>query len=116
MNDSERMPLGAWDQQPLGSMEHRIRSMDAKQLRTLQDHERTHAARPAVLRLLEERQSQLAHGAKPSPGGEGPPSDSPERRRAGSPVTPSTQAPPRHAPPHGTPDQPGRGDRMGPGA
>lgn len=113
MSDEE-LPVPGWDEQSSGTLEHRIRSVDAAGLRTLYDHEEAHAARPAVLRMLDERLSQLAAGAEPSAGGEAPPSDSPEHQRSGSPVTPSTAAPPQHEPPHGTPDQPGQGHRMGP--
>lgn len=113
MSDSE-LPLPGWDELPLGTLEHRIRSLDAAGLRTLRTHEEGHAARPVVLRVLQERLDQLASGAEPSPGGDAPPSDSPSEGRSGSPVTSATAAPPRHGPPHGSPHQQGQGDRMGP--
>lgn len=113
MTDSE-LPVPDWDEQPLGAVEHRIRSLDADALRSLRAHEEGHAARPAVLRLLDERSAQLAAGAEPTPGGESAPSDSPDSGRSGSPVSPATEAPPQHSPPHGSPHQPGQGDRMGP--
>jgi hypothetical protein len=68
MNDA--LPLPDYDQLSDKTLEHRIRSLDEDQLRTLLEYERTHAGRPAVELLLENRLRQLANGAEPSPGGE----------------------------------------------
>lgn len=111
---SEELPLPDWDQQPPGALEHRIRSLDSAQLRTLLRHERAHADRPVVKHMLDARLAQLSQGAEPTPGGEPPHSDSAAATRTGSPVSPATATEPRHAPPHGSPHQPGQGDRMGP--
>lgn len=112
--NTEELPIPDWDQQSAGAVEHRIRSLDATQLRTLLQHERGHADRPVVKHMLNSRLAQLDRGAEPTPGGEPPHSDSAGNTRSGSPVTPATAAEPQHEPPHGSPHQPGQGDRMGP--
>lgn len=111
---AEELPVPDWDQQPVGAMEHQIRSLDAKQLRTLREHEKSHANRPVVKHMLDSRLAQLDQGAEPTPGGEQPHSDSADSTRAGSVVTPATASEPHHDPPHGNPRQPGQGHRMGP--
>lgn len=112
MNDA--LPLPDYDQLSDKTLEHRIRSLDQDQLRTLLEYERAHAARPAVELLLENRLRQLADGAEPSPGGETETLETSDPARGGSPVHPDTSPEPMHQPPHGTPYQPGKGPRMGP--
>ncbi|WP_062207182.1 hypothetical protein [Streptomyces sp. NBRC 109706] len=110
----EELPIADWDQQAIGTLQHRVRALDAPELRTLLDHERDHADRPAVKNLLVGRLRRLDDGAEPTAGGQPPHSDAPAGARSGPPVTPATSAPPSHAPPHGTPQQPGSGFRDGP--
>jgi hypothetical protein len=90
------LPLPDYDQLPIGSVQHRIRSLDATQLRTLIDHEREHGNRQQVLAFLTARLGQLDHGAQPSGGGQ---QDAPEvsATPGGSPVDPA------HSPQDNTP-------------
>ena len=48
----EQLPLPNFDQLPLGTLGHRIRSLTEDDLRRLLDHEREHAARVPVTELL----------------------------------------------------------------
>ncbi|QKV71845.1 hypothetical protein HUT13_26005 [Streptomyces harbinensis] len=115
MSAGEDLPIPDWDQQPAGSLPHRIRSLDSDGVRTLLRHEESHADRPAVRQVLTARLEELVSGAEPASGGENEPSDAASGSRHGSPVDPATAAPPRHDPPHGNPRQPGEGYRQGPG-
>ncbi|WP_103502796.1 MULTISPECIES: hypothetical protein [Streptomyces] len=115
MSATDDLPVPDWDQQPAGSLLHRIRSLDSDQLHTLISHEENHADRPAVRQMLATRLDELADGARPTPGGENQPVDAASDGRTGSPVDPATAAPPQHHPPHGNPRQPGEGYRQGPG-
>jgi hypothetical protein len=85
----DALPLPNYDQLPLGSLQHRIRSLDADDLRVLVDHEREHGNRTPVLEVLSARLDQLAEGATPS---DGEHRSTPEvTSTAGdSPVTPAT--------------------------
>lgn len=65
---NEELPLPGYDRIPLGSLRHRIRSLDASQLRTVEEYECAHANRIAVLEVLRARLAELEHGAQPSPG------------------------------------------------
>ncbi|NJP68223.1 hypothetical protein [Streptomyces spiramenti] len=111
----DTLPVPDWDQQPAGSLLHRIRSLDSEQLTTLERHEETHADRPAVRQMLASRLAELRAGAEPTPGGEGEPVDAASPGSHGSPASPATAAEPHHHPPHGHPRQPGQGYRQGPG-
>lgn len=107
-NSADALPLPDYDELPIGSIEHRIRSLDGDEVRELMRYEDEHAGRPAAHAVLAARLDQLAAGAEPS-GGD-PDAVHPEHghHAAGSPVTPASSPEPRHSPPHGTPDQPGR--------
>jgi hypothetical protein len=85
----DALPLPNYDQLPLGSLQHRIRSLDADELRVLVDHEREHGDRTPVLEVLSARLDQLAEGATPSDGDQ---SRTPEvtSTQGGSPVSPQT--------------------------
>jgi hypothetical protein len=109
----DALPLQDYDQLSGKNLEHRIRSLDESQLRTLLEYERAHADRLWAKMLLENRIRQLAEGGTPTPGGDGPPMESAQAPEGGSPVSPATSPEPQHGPPHGTPQQPGKGPRMG---
>lgn len=111
---ADALPLPDYDQLSDKTLEHRIRSLDEEQLRTLLEYERAHADRAGTKTLLENRLRQLAEGAEPSPGGATDTLETEEAARGGSPVSPQTSPEPMHQPPHGTPYQPGKGPRMGP--
>jgi hypothetical protein len=87
----EELPLPEFDQLSLGDLRHRIRSLNAEQIRALIEHERQHAIRPAVLVQLGARLDELAAGATPSAGD---PSRTPKvaGSAGGSPVQPATAA------------------------
>jgi hypothetical protein len=91
MSDSE-LPLPDYDQTPLGALQHRIRSLDETQLRTLVEHERAHGDRVPVLQVLEARLDQLRDGAEPAPGDPGAAPHA-QGTAGGSPVSESTAAP-----------------------
>lgn len=103
----DELPLDDYDQLPIGSLEGRIRSLDAEQLQVLLAYERAHADRPAVLQLLEQRLGQLEEGAEPSDGSPGaahpevqaPPPPEP-------PAKPQTEGPPINPPSQGVPSNP----------
>lgn len=90
------LPLGDFDQLPLGDLRHRIRALDDTRLRELIDHEREHGNRLPVLEVLTARLHQLEGGAEPS-GGD--PLNAPEvtGTAGGSPVSPE------HSPEDNTP-------------
>ncbi|WP_149182861.1 hypothetical protein [Streptomyces sp. TRM49041] len=116
MTPSDRggLPLPDFDHLPVGTLEHRIRSLRSDELDRLLRYEHEHADRAHVVQLLASRKRQLDEGATPS-GGD--PSafrpEQAERTRGGSPVSPATSPEPSSPPPHGTPDQRGKpkGDR-----
>lgn len=104
MVDDVSALLPDYDNLPLGEVQHRIRSLDQDELRTVLEYERTHANRTAVVEVLDSRLDELAGGAEPTAGDQGP-GVSPTRE--GSPVGPSTAAeehtPQRHGQPGQTP-------------
>jgi hypothetical protein len=65
---NEELPLPDYDQIPLGSLRHRIRSLNESQLRAVVEHECAHANRVGVLEVLRARLAELEHGAQPSSG------------------------------------------------
>ncbi|GHF65738.1 hypothetical protein FHX82_006075 [Amycolatopsis bartoniae] len=65
---AEELPLPDYDQIPLGSLRHRIRSLTEPQLRTVVEHECAHGNRVAVLEVLRARLAELEAGAQPAPG------------------------------------------------
>jgi hypothetical protein len=65
----DELPLANYDQLPVGTVEHRIRSLDAEELETLLAYEHEHADRAPVIRVLDERLAQVRSGSEPSPGG-----------------------------------------------
>src|SRR4051794_41931556 len=77
----DELPLPDYDHLPVGSLEGRIRSLDADGLEALLSYERAHGDRLPVLLLLERRLDAVRGGAEPSggpppagtPGGPGPP-------------------------------------------
>jgi len=103
----DELPLPDYDHLPVGSLEGRIRSLDAEGLRALLDYERTHGDRLPVLLLLERRLEAVQGGAEPSGGS--PVAATPELQHApapGSPASPQTQGPPVNPPSQGDPTNP----------
>jgi hypothetical protein len=115
MADSGRttLPLPDYDHLPIGSLESRVRSLNAAEIEELLAYERTHADRLPVTELLTARLEQLEAGAEPTAGDPGALRPEQGGRSGGSPVSPATSPQPFSPPPHGTPDQRGKpkGDR-----
>ncbi|HEY6934364.1 MAG TPA: hypothetical protein VI452_13285 [Marmoricola sp.] len=65
---AEELPLPGYDDLPLGSLQARIRALDAEGVRRLVEYEKAHADRPAVLQVLGRRAAELAAGAEPTGG------------------------------------------------
>jgi len=102
------LPLPDYDHLPAGSLESRVRSLSADEVKELLAYEHAHADRLPVTELLTARLDQLDAGAEPTsgnPGGVRPETSGP---RAGSKVSPATSPQPSAPPPHGTPDQRGK--------
>jgi hypothetical protein len=102
------LPLRDYDHLSVPSLAQRIRSLTASEIRQLEDYEREHADRPAVVQTLRTRLSELESGAPPTPGGPQAGPEWPEPPSGASPVRPDTSAPPVGPPPHGMPAQPGQ--------
>ena len=64
----DELPLPDYDHLPLGSLEGRIRSLDADGLTALLDYERAHGDRLPVTQLLERRLEAVRGGAELSEG------------------------------------------------
>ena len=102
----EELPLPDYDYLPVGSLQSRIRTLDAEGVDRLLDYEREHANRLAVLRLLEMRAEALAEGAEPTGGS--PQAFAPEAgaRTAQAQEAAVTPGPPVNPPSHGDPTNP----------
>lgn len=108
MAESNELPLPGYDQLPLGSLAHRVRTLDREDVRTLVDYESQHADRPAVLELLHSRLEELRRGAEPSEGspvGEQP-EQAPPPDSTGDQAKPETAGPPINPPSQGVPTNP----------
>jgi hypothetical protein len=103
----EALPLPDYDHLPLGSLQHRIRTLDEAALRGVLAYEEAHGHRLPVLQVLRNRLEELDQGAQPSGGSplapapeHAPPAD------AASAVSPVTSGPAMNPPSHGTPENP----------
>lgn len=65
---SDALPLPDYDDLPLGSLQHRVRTLDADGVRALISYEEEHGDRLPVLTVLRARLDQLESGATPSGG------------------------------------------------
>lgn len=106
---SEQLPLANFDELPLTTLQHRIRSLDGDELRQLLSHEREHADRVPVTELLANRIEELDAGASPTPGPESEPVDVPDHSASGSPVNPQGPREPGRPTAHGTRSKTGKG-------
>ena len=64
----DQLPLPDYDPLPLGSLEGRIRSLDADGVQALLDYERAHGNRLPAVNVLEQRLDQLRSGSQPTGG------------------------------------------------
>ncbi|SFT46984.1 hypothetical protein SAMN04487904_102314 [Actinopolyspora lacussalsi subsp. righensis] len=104
-----QLPIPDYDEMPLSTLGHRIRSLTEDELNTLLEYERTHAARVPVIEQLTGRLNELRQGAEPTPGPEEEPSDVPGHSRSGSEVTPEPPRGKGRPTAHGTRSTTGKG-------
>ncbi|MEV0085456.1 hypothetical protein [Saccharopolyspora sp. NPDC050642] len=102
------LPLIDYDNVPVGSLQHRIRSLDGEQIQQLLDYERVHNNRVQVMEALENRLQELREGATPSGGAQEAQPVEAEDTPGGSPVEPSGSPEPMHPPRHGIGRLPGK--------
>ena len=109
----DELPLPDYDHLPSGSLEARIRSLDADGLTTLLDYERAHGNRLPVTLLLERRLEAVGQGAELSGGS--PLAATPEVQHAPPDTGPARVEAPLNAPDkEGAPGpQGGSGTRVG---
>jgi hypothetical protein len=103
----DQLPLPDYDHLPTGSLEGRLRSLDAGALEQLLAYERSHGDRLPVVQLIERRLDAVRDGA-PLSGGD-PTAATPEQQhapQAGGQASPQTQGPPINPPSHGDPTNP----------
>lgn len=105
---SEQLPLANYDELPVGTLEHRIRSLTEGEIQQLLEHEHQHANRVAVTELLKHRLEELRQGATPSPG-EGEPADVPQHSASASPVEPEGPREKGRPTAHGSRSKTGKG-------
>jgi len=104
---SSDVPVPDVDHLPVGDLVHRIRALDADEVRRLLDHETRHANRPAVVQALRTRAQELADGVEPSGGDPSAPSAAqPPPARSTPAASPATTGPPQNPPSHGDPTNP----------
>lgn len=102
------LPLPDYDNLPVGSLQHRIRSLSSDEVRQLLDYEHEHNDRAQVVTILSERLEELREGAEPGPGRQLDDPVETENTAHGSPVDPSGSPQPMHPPRHGTGELPGK--------
>ena len=109
----DELPLPDYDHLPLGSLEGRIRSLDADGLTALLAYERAHGDRLPVTLLLERRLEAVRGGAELSDGS--PLAATPELQHAPADTGPARVEAPATAPDkEGAPGpQGGSGNRLG---
>ena len=103
----DELPLPDYDHLPVGSLQSRIRSLDAAALEALVAYERSHGDRLPVLQVLENRLSAVQQGAELSDGS--PVAATPEVEHApepGSAASPQTEGPAVNPPSQGVPTNP----------
>ncbi|QIZ37669.1 hypothetical protein [Saccharopolyspora sp. ASAGF58] len=92
----QELPLIDYDNGPVGSLQHRIRSLDGQEIQQLLDYEREHNNRVQVMEILEKRSQELRDGATPSGGAQDDRRVEAEGTAGESPVEPSGSPEPRH--------------------
>jgi hypothetical protein len=103
----DELPLPDYDHLPIGSLEGRIRSLDADGLQALLTYEQEHGNRLPVVQVLQNRLEAVRGGAELSGGS--PLAATPELQHApptGSEASPQTEGPAINPPSHGDPTNP----------
>ncbi|WP_047871137.1 hypothetical protein [Nocardiopsis sp. RV163] len=108
MHHETQPPIEGYESLPLGTLQHRVRSLDADRMRQLIHYESEHANRINVLEILEHRLMELEQGAEPSGGSQDFQPERPGPPAGGSPVSEDTAAPAFSPPPQGVPNQPAK--------
>lgn len=98
-------PIVDYEGLPIGTLQHRVRSLDEDQMRTLIAYEESHADRTGVLEILKNRLWQLENGAEPSEGDQSFQPETPGPPRGGSPAGADTTAPISNTETQSQPDQ-----------
>ena len=102
------LPLPDYDGLPTGSIQSRIRSLDADGVARVLEYEREHADRIQVVQVLEHRLESLRSGEAEPSGGD-PTAPAPEvsaGEPGGSMVSPATEGPKQNPPSQGVPTNP----------
>src|SRR5699024_560935 len=86
-------PIADYEGLPISTLQHRVRSLDAEQMRTLIAYEESHADRTGVLEILKNRLQQLEEGAQPSEGDQSFQPETPGPPEGGSQAGADTTAP-----------------------
>jgi hypothetical protein len=102
----DELPLPDYDHLPVGTLAHRVRSLDAPALEQVLAYERAHGNRMPVVTVLDQRLSELRDGAEPSGGDASAPAPEGSAPGAASKASPQTQGPPQNPPAHGVPGYP----------
>lgn len=101
-------PIADYEGLPIGTLQHRVRSLDEEQMRTLIAYEESHADRTGVLEVLKNRLWQLENGAEPSEGDQSFQPETPGPPEGGSQAGASTTAPTGTSMKHSHHEQPTR--------
>jgi hypothetical protein len=104
MTDHE-LPLTDYDNLAAGSIESRTHALDEGGVRQLLEHERSHAARPQIIAMLEHRLESLASG-RAQPSGGDPSTPAPETAPGVASGPSVTEGPSVNPPSHGDPTNP----------
>jgi len=99
------LPLTDYDNLAAGSIESRTHALDEGGVRQLLEHERSHAARPQIIAMLEHRLASLASGEAQPSGGD-PTAPAPETAPGVASGPSMTEGPPVNPPSHGDPTNP----------
>src|SRR5699024_6096001 len=86
-------PIADYEGLPISTLQHRVRSLDAEQMRTLIAYEESHADRTGVLEILKNRLQQLEEGARPPERCQSFPPETPGPPEGGSQAGADTPAP-----------------------
>jgi hypothetical protein len=107
MTERDDLPLPDYDHLPLGSLMTRIRSLNAGDLQSLIQYERSHANRVQVVTVMDNRLRSLREGAQPSGGDPSAPTpEAPPSPDGRSKVSAATTGPPINPPSQGDPTNP----------
>jgi hypothetical protein len=102
------LPLPDYDALPFGSIESRVRTLDAEGVERVLAYEREHADRIQVVMTLEHRLEALRSGDAEPSGGD-PSAATPEvvpGQPGGSAASPATEGPTQNPPSQGVPSNP----------